>query len=68
MHAHPPPKATAFAVAGLPLDKLTLPEVVFGLGSIALSEYGTPSTNQVPRAVEKVVGDSDAVLLPTTVR
>ncbi len=62
VHAHPQ-KATAFAVAGLPLNKLTLPEVIFTLGSIALSEYGTPSTEQVPRSVEKVIGSSDAVLL-----
>ncbi len=62
VHAHPQ-KATAFAVAGLPLNKLTLPEVIFTLGSVALSEYGTPSTEQVPRSVEKVIGSSDAVLL-----
>jgi L-fuculose-phosphate aldolase len=62
VHAHPQ-KATAFAVAGLPLDKLTLPEVIFSLGSVAFSEYGTPSTDQVPRSVEKVISSSDAVLL-----
>jgi len=62
VHAHPP-KATAFAVANLPLDKLSLPEVIFSLGRIALSEYGTPSTNQVPESVEKVISDCDAVLL-----
>jgi len=44
-------------VAGLPLNKLTLPEVIFTLGSIALAEYGTPSTEQVPRSVEKVIGN-----------
>ena len=62
VHAHPP-KATAFAVAGKELDRITLPEVVFSLGSIALSEYGTPSTDQIPRAVEKCIGTSDALLL-----
>jgi L-fuculose-phosphate aldolase len=61
-HAHPR-AATAFAVAGLTLDKLTLPEVIFSLGSVAFSEYGTPSTEQVPRSVEKVIDTSDAVLL-----
>jgi len=61
-HAHPP-YATAFAVAGLPLDRLTLPEVIFSLGRISLSEYGTPSTEQIPQAVEKVIHTSDAVLL-----
>ena len=62
VHAHPP-KATAFAVAGLPLDKLTLPEVVFSWGRVAFSEYGTPSTKQVPEAVVRVIGDAGAVLL-----
>ena len=62
VHAHPP-KVTAFAVAGLPLDKTTLPEVIFSLGKIALSEYGTPSTQQIPEAVSKVISDSDAVML-----
>lgn len=62
VHAHPQ-KATAFAVAGLELDKLTLPEVIFTLGKISSAKYGTPSTHQVPESVEKVIGSSDAVLL-----
>lgn len=62
VHAHPP-HATAFAVAGLPLDRITLPEVVFSLGSIALAEYGTPSTEEIPRAVRKHIVGSDALLL-----
>lgn len=62
VHAHPR-NATAFAVAGLKLDKLTLPEVIFSLGKISSAEYGTPSTEQVPRSVEKVIDSSDAVLL-----
>mgnify|MGYP001180513427 CR=1 FL=1 len=62
VHAHPQ-KATAFAVAGLPLDKPTLPEAVLTLRKIAFSEYGTPSTNQVPEAVVRVIGDAGAVLL-----
>lgn len=62
VHAHPP-KATAFAVAGLEFDRVTLPEVVFSLGHIFLAEYGTPSTEQVPRAVEKHICSADALLL-----
>lgn len=62
VHAHPP-KATAFAVAGLGFDKITLPEVVFSLGQIYLAEYGTPSTEQVPRSVEKHISSADALLL-----
>jgi len=62
VHAHPP-NATAFAVSGMGLDKLTMPEVIFTLGKISLAEYGTPSTSQIPDAVSKVIQDSDAVLL-----
>ena len=62
VHAHPP-KATAFAVAGKTLDKITLPEVIFSLGSVSMAEYGTPSTDEIPRAVEKHIGNSDALLL-----
>ncbi len=62
VHAHPQ-KATAFAVAGKGLDKITLPEVVFSLGAVNLAEYGTPSTDQVPKTVEKHIMSSDALLL-----
>jgi len=62
VHAHPP-TATGFAVAGYSFDKITLPEVIFNLGKIELTEYGTPTTEQVPAAVEKKVRDCDALLL-----
>lgn len=62
VHAHPP-KATAFAVAGKTLDKITLPEVIFALGSVSMSEYGTPSTDELPKSIEKHIGTSDAILL-----
>jgi L-fuculose-phosphate aldolase len=62
VHAHPP-YATGFAAAGLALDRCVLPEIVMTLGSIPLAEYGTPSTEEVPEAVSKWIGQSDAVLL-----
>jgi L-fuculose-phosphate aldolase len=62
VHAHPP-KATAFAVAGKTLDKITLPEVIFSLGAVSMAEYGTPSTDEIPKAIEKHIGSSDAILL-----
>ena len=43
VHAHPP-LSTGFAVAGIPLDRAVLAEVVTTLGSIPIAEYGTPST------------------------
>jgi len=62
VHAHPP-YATGFAAAGLALDKCVLPEIVMTLGSIPLAEYGTPSTEEVPEAVSRWIGQADAVLL-----
>lgn len=62
VHAHPP-TATGFAVAGESLDKISLPEVVYNLGQIRLSEYATPTTEEVPQSVAKHITCSDAVLL-----
>jgi L-fuculose-phosphate aldolase len=63
VHAHPP-AATGFAAARVRLDEeVVLPEVIFGLGRIGFAEYGTPSTEELPRAVEKEIGDCDALLL-----
>ena len=62
VHAHPP-VATAFAVAGKVCDKIALPEVIFSLGFISLAEYGTPSTEEIPRSIAKHIGHSDAILL-----
>jgi len=61
-HAHPP-YATGYAVAGLPLDKCVLPEVVVALGSIPLIEYGTPGTEEFYKPVTKFLQDYDAFLL-----
>ena len=61
-HAHPP-YATGFAVAGIPLDKCVLPEVVITLGSIPLIEYGTPGTKELYRPVTEQIKDHDAFLL-----
>lgn len=61
-HAHPP-YATAYAVAGIPLEECILPEVILTIGSVPLAHYGTPSTEEVPRSIEGVVTRSDAFLL-----
>src|ERR671922_1233678 len=47
VHAHPP-IATGFAVAGIPLDRAVLAEVITTLGSIPIAEYATPSTDELP--------------------
>ena len=62
VHAHPP-YATGFAVAGLALDQCILPEVVFSIGSIPLTKYGTPSTFEIPDNVREYLKDHNVFLL-----
>jgi L-fuculose-phosphate aldolase len=61
-HAHPP-YATGFAVAGIPLDKCILPEVIIVLGGIPIVEYGTPGTAEFFKPVLKIIDKYDAFLL-----
>jgi len=61
-HAHPQ-IATAFAVARKVCDKIALPEVIFSIGRVALSEYATPSTTEVPESIKDIIKTADAVLL-----
>jgi L-fuculose-phosphate aldolase len=62
VHAHPP-LATGFAVAGVPLDRAVLAEVVTTLGSIPIAAYGTPSTPELSASVVPFVKTHDAMLL-----
>jgi L-fuculose-phosphate aldolase len=62
VHAHPP-IATGFAVAGIPLDRAVLAEVLTTLGSIPIAEYATPSTSELPEAVRKYIKAHDGMLL-----
>jgi L-fuculose-phosphate aldolase len=62
VHAHPP-IATAFAVAGIPLDRAVLAEVVTTLGSVPIADYATPSTKELPQAVSKYIKAHDGMLL-----
>lgn len=62
VHAHPP-LATGFAVAGIPLDKAVLAEVITTLGSIPISDYGTPSTHELADAVSRDIKAHDGLLL-----
>jgi L-fuculose-phosphate aldolase len=62
VHAHPP-TATGFAVAGIPLDRAVLAEVITTLGSIPIAEYATPSTDELPAACSKYLKAHDGLLL-----
>lgn len=62
VHAHPP-YCTSFAVAGIPLDKCTIPEAILTLGSVPIAPYGTPSTAELPDSIKEYIKKSDAILL-----
>lgn len=61
-HAHPP-TATGFAVAGIPLNRYVLPEVIITLGEIPIAQYGTPSTMEIPESIRPYLQTHDAYLL-----
>ena len=61
-HAHPP-ISTAFAVAGIALDKPILAEAVVLLGVVPVAKYATPGTEEVPNSIKEYVNDHNAVLL-----
>lgn len=62
VHAHPP-TATGYAVAGKSLDEYSMIETVIAVGSIPLTPYGTPSTNEVPDAIAPYLQKHDVMLL-----
>ena len=62
VHAHPS-YATSFAIAGIPLTQPIMPEAVIALGCVPIAKYGTPSTMEIPDAVEEYLPYYDAVLL-----
>lgn len=62
IHAHPP-AATAHAICGVPLNTMIMPEVIIFLGDVPLTDYGTPSTEEIPDAISKAIQNHDAVLL-----
>lgn len=62
VHAHPP-YATAFAVAGVKLDRDVLPEVVLLVGDIPLTAYAPPGTGAVPESLAPFIEKNNAFLL-----
>ena len=62
VHA-PPPAATSFAIAGLPLDRPILPEAIVQLGTIPVAPYAEPGTQAVPDSIAPFCRDYGGVLL-----
>jgi L-fuculose-phosphate aldolase len=62
LHAHPP-VATGFAVAGRPLDRALLPEVIIGLGYVPLAAYGLPGTPELTEPMLPYIPKYDAIMM-----
>jgi len=62
VHAHPP-TAVALTLARIGLAQCILPESVLSLGSVALAEYATPSTEELAREVERALVTHDVVMM-----
>lgn len=62
VHAHPM-MATAYAIAGRPLDRPIITEGVLQLGMVPVAPYATPGTEEVPDSIAPYCRDYHAVLL-----
>lgn len=62
VHAHPP-TAASYAIANIPLDEYSMIETVLTVGSIPVTPYGTPSTEEVPEAITPYLQEHDVMLL-----
>ena len=62
VHSHAP-YATAFAAAGIELSDDILPEVVYFIGKIPLTDYAPPGTDAVPKSLAPFIEGSNAFLL-----
>lgn len=62
VHAHPP-AATAFAAAGIPLDRPVLQEAVVQLGTVPVAPFALPGSQAVADSVAPYCRDYRALLL-----
>lgn len=62
VHAHPP-VSTGFALAHIPLDSYSLIENAIVIGSVPITPFGTPSTDEVPEAIAPYLAEHDVLLL-----
>lgn len=62
VHAHPP-YATAYAVAGVALDRPILSEVILTIGSVPVVPYATPTRTDLAESVGPYLTGASALLL-----
>ena len=61
-HAHPP-VSTAYAIAGMPLDRAIYPEAVVNLGVVPCVHYEAPGSQGIPDSIAPYCRDYNAMLL-----
>ncbi len=62
VHAHPP-HVTAFSISGREPEFAALPEVLLGLGRVALVPYATPCSPELAAVAEPYLEDHQAMIL-----
>ncbi|GAB4171623.1 MAG: class II aldolase/adducin family protein [Calditrichia bacterium] len=62
IHSHPV-NCISLMLAGISLNRPYLPEMVVMLGVVPTASYATPSTDEVPKSIQKYVKKTDAILL-----
>lgn len=62
IHSHSP-AITAFAVSGLEINEVIMPEFAFYFGSIPISKYYMPSSMELANNVSNLFKDKNAVLM-----
>lgn len=62
VHAHPP-RAVGLTLAGVSMEDLVLPEVVYALGGIPTTAYATPASHEGAEVIREPIRDCDALML-----
>ena len=62
VHAHPP-YTVSFSLAGIPLTRCIIPEIVVTIGNVPTVPYATPGTQELPESIRGPIKTSDVLLL-----
>lgn len=62
LHAHPT-NCVALSLANVSIDPWLLPEVLLSVGAIPTAPYATPTTREVPEAIESWIANHSALIL-----
>jgi L-fuculose-phosphate aldolase len=62
VHAHPP-YCVAFSLAGIPLTRCIIPEIVVTIGNVPTVPYATPGTRELPDSLREPIRSADVLIL-----